>query len=241
MSKLQSTLNPRFTDSATAQMTTSVRKSFKKLFSSSNNPEKEENLVSHPITSGNNHATEFVTLASSLSQKRKNGTDSLLSSSPSPTPDIAKNQKYTTIPDQNSKIVSTVSKLNQKTVQKWTQLLKKVEKEQMSQLKNLDKSLISLKKKEKSVLMAENADANATTVGRSDVLSVETTARILSSREARVDREVDKKVEAKRDSETVKIATNKIQRMEQLVEKLYTKTVNRQREEFCRIKEKYGI
>lgn len=258
MSKLKANLNPRYTDSATAQVSTSVRKSFKKFFSGSTTTSETNN--SHPppatsstlaqsVTSGNKHANEFASIAATLSQKVKPTKESPPSSSspsprstPTPSSTLPPSTKgLETLPEKNEKIRSSMLKVNKKTVKKWAKLLKNMEKDQFSQLKQLDKNLTTFKKSEKKSLMAQNAGANAATAARSDVLSADTTNRIMASREARVDREVDKKVESRRDADTQKIADEKKIKMETLTRKLYRKTVVKQIAEFNKIKQKYLV
>lgn len=243
MSKLKANLNPRYTDSATAVVSTSLRKSFKKFFTSEppTVTPTSNGSGSQSLASGNSHATEFAAIASSLA---RDSPPSSSNSSPRATPAPqgplgAGGGSVLTLAEKNEKIRQVMVKLGQSTTRKWGQLLKDLEKEQLSALKALDKSLKTLAKTEKNALMAQNSAANAATAARSDVLSADTSARILASREARVDREVDKKVESRRDADTVKIAEDKKTRMAGKVKKLYDKTLIRERNELDRIKVKY--
>jgi len=106
-------------------------------------------------------------------------------------------------------------------------------------LKKLERDIQALRKREKAALMSQNASANASTAARWDVLSAETASRIMASREARVDREVDKKAEKKRDEDTVKLAENKQQQLESLTNKLYHKIVSKEINEFTKLKQKH--
>lgn len=230
MTKLKANLNPRYTDSATAQMTTGVRKSFKKLFSftSSETPTPITSSAA-PVTSSHNGATEFAALASTLSQSQNKDKDnSSADSSPRSTPTPQSNNptlaKIGTLA-QNENIRSSVLLVNKKAVKKYKDIIKDTESQQLSQLKALNKGLDSMRKKEKKEMVKEQEEErlkskSATT----SALSEETEKRIAASREARVDRELDKRFDKKRDDETKRISEEKKIKLKKSLDKLVAKS-----------------
>jgi hypothetical protein len=269
MSKLKANLNPRFTDSTTAQVSTSVKKSFKRFFSrdsvdpSPNAPDAQtpttSSNLSQKIEESRAKANEFHSLAATLSQSMSTSNSGKSSPTQDPSEDnlppkqrtlslklrgdasngtSAKVQSDT---EKNEKIRQAVMKVNQKATKKWNKLIKKVEKQCTSELKRLEKDIILFKRKEKAQLMGQNAEVNANTAARSTALSAETTNQILASREARVDREVEKKAEKRRDDGAQRIAQSKRTLMETGTEKLYHKTITKQIAEFQKLRSKYLI
>jgi len=265
MSKLKANLNPRFTDSATAQVTTSFKKSFKRFFSTDSSTtldnsgpsslsKPEKSKLSQAVEESQAKASEFHSLAASLSQSagggkssptndpESSGTKRTQSVQASGNPNSSTNNtKFLSDNEKNETISQSMVKLNTKTNKKWSKLVKEVEKQCTSELRRLDKEINSMKKKEKALLMGQIAEANASTTSRSGALSAETTNQILASREARVDREVEKKAEKRRDDETQRISQTKTNLLETGTSKLYHKTIAKQIAEFSRLKNKYLV
>lgn len=228
MSKLKGKLDPRFTDSATSQVSTSLRKSFKKFFTGRGGSvamatsEGEGPSTSAPVTQSRENASEFLSLAASLSGEKKTKTAAVVTETP-----------------ENRKVKEVLSVLRGKCGKKWEKLLKGMEKEQLSKLKNLERMTADLRKREKKVLLA--AANSATSSEQSAAVTEETRRRILASREARVDKEVDKKVEKVRDEETQRIAEEKGKELEKRREKLYQKMLGKEAALLRELREKHKI
>ncbi|CAL8075151.1 unnamed protein product [Orchesella dallaii] len=255
MSKLKANLDPRFTNSKTAQFSTNLRQSLKKMFSNGgDDASSKPNGNSSPTTSRteqtivkeHNVATNFAAMATSLNQTQnghQNGTSSSATTNGATTKSTSTTTslKTQTLQEKNNKIKKSVLKMGKTCSKKWKKAEKRVQKEQESALKALHKEVEKGKRIEKSNILKDLSDANAATASRANALSADTANKILESRQNKADKEAEKHAQKKLEKETPLILENKDVQLKQYHEKLYKKTIDKQINEFNRIKNKYLV
>lgn len=262
MSKLKANLDPRFTNSKTAQFSSNFRLSLKKVFSLNGESSKQTvastptptSVPSTPTSPGpkaeqtvvreTQAASNFAAMATSLNHAQPsqagNGTENSATATSSRA-GASNNARLQSLQEKNTKIRQGALKLQKQCAKKWKKAENRIAKQQQTALKALHKEINKTKKIEKANIIKQISDANAATQARSGALSADTANRIVEARENRADREVEKHAQKKLEQETSKILENKDMQLTEYHEKLYKKMVDREINEFNRIKSKYLV